>query len=234
MQTEKPPAADTRPQVKICGLTRPAEALECARLGADAIGLVFYPRSPRNVTPQQAGNICRRLPPGVTAVGVFVDTPSEKNISLAAGCGFSTVQLHGREKPRQLSRLEQAGLRVIKALFTNRSPEIVEAPRYDAAAAILVECGRGNLPGGNALAWNWKLPEGLFKRHPIILAGGLDPENIREALLAGRPDAVDVSSGVELSPGKKDLRKVQAFLSAVRGITGKGSFTKNRPLKKIF
>ena len=234
MQTEKSPAANTGPQVKICGLTRSDQALDCARLGADAIGLVFYPRSPRNVTLQQAGDICRRLPPGVAAVGVFVDRPSAEIITLADRCGFSTVQLHGQEKPRQITRLKQAGLKVVKALFTNRSPEIGQAPRYGAAAAILVECGQGKLPGGNALAWNWKLPGGLFQKHPVILAGGLDPENIRKALLSGRPDAFDVSTGVEISPGNKDMRKVQAFMAAVTAAAGSDRFTNSRPLKRVF
>ena len=236
MQADKSPDSKSalRPQVKICGLTRPDEALQCARMGADAIGLVFYSKSPRNLTPHQAGNICHRLPPDVKAVGVFVDMPFEQIISLASGCGFRTVQLHGSETPEQVARLAKEGLKVIKALFTNRHPGIAQAPHYDAAAAFLVECGRGKLPGGNALAWDWKLPQGLLQKGPVILAGGLDPENVREALSAGRPDAVDVSSGVEASPGKKDMRKVLAFLSAVKGDPGVNRFTENRPLNRIF
>jgi phosphoribosylanthranilate isomerase len=223
-----------RPQVKICGLTCPDEALQCARMGADVIGLVFYPQSPRNLTPHQAGRICRRLPPDVKAVGVFVNTPFKKIISLAFGCGFYTVQLHGSETPKQVARLAKAGLKVIKTLFTNRHPEIAQASRYDAATTFLVECGRGKLPGGNSLAWNWKLPPGPFRKHPVILAGGLDPENVREALLAGRPGAVDVSSGVETSPGKKDMRKVLAFLSAVKGDPGVNRLTGTRPRNGTF
>ena len=236
MATDTSPAVNGQapPQVKICGLTRPDEALECARLGADAIGLVFYPKSPRNLTPDQAGAICRRLPSNIPAVGVFVDMPSDKIIALAGGCGFRTVQLHGRETPGQVAELAEAGLTVIKALFANRRPEIEQAPRYVAATALLVECGQGQLPGGNARVWDWKLPEGLFRKQPVILAGGLDPDNVREALLAGKPDAVDVSSGVEASPGKKDLQKVQAFLSAVKSACDRSPSMQIRPPIKIF
>lgn len=209
-----------RPRVKICGLTRPDEALACARMGADAIGLVFFPKSPRHLTPRQAGEICRQLPPQVTAVAVCVDMPSEEILSLASECGFGTVQLHGRETPQKVARLAQAGLRVIKALFANRPPKFTRASQYDAAAAFLVECGQGRLPGGNALTWDWHLPPALFGKQPVILAGGLTPGNIHQALQIGQPDAVDVSSGVEASPGRKDLQKVRAFISAVKSDPG--------------
>ena len=235
MQSGQPPVVNrVRPQVKICGLTRPDEALQCARMGADAIGLVFYSSSPRHLTPRQAGDICHRLPPDVRAVGVFVDMPFEKIISLASGCGFRTVQLHGSETPKHVARLAKEGLKVIKTLFTNRHPGIAQAPRYEAASAFLVECGRGNLPGGNALTWNWKLPANLFQNHPVILAGGLDPGNICEALLAGRPDAVDVSSGVEAAVGKKDLHKVLAFLAAVKRDPGPHPFTGIQRFNSVF
>ena len=236
MTTEIISAGNTsdRPQVKICGLTRPDEALACARMGADAIGLVFYPKSPRNLTPRQAGDICRHLPPQIKAVAVCVDMPSEEILALASECGFGTVQLHGRETPQKVARLTQAGLRVVKALFTNRPPEIAQAPQYEAAAAFLVECGQGQLPGGNARAWNWHLPRALFEKQPVILAGGLAPENIRQALQAGKPDAVDVSSGVEASPGRKDLQKVRTFLAIVKGDPGSHSPDSGRSFSRIF
>ena len=237
MQTETPPLGtsfDRRPQVKICGLTRPDEALACARMGADAIGLVFYPRSPRHLTPQAAGEICRCLPPTVKPVAVCVDLPSEEILALADACGFGTVQLHGRESPAKAARLAQSGLQVIKALFADRPPEMAQAPRYEAAAAFLVECGRGSLPGGNAEAWNWQLPPGLFEERPVILAGGLTPDNVHQAMQAGRPDAVDVSSGVEASPGRKDLNRVRAFLDAVKGGPENHPPRADRPYNRIF
>ncbi len=223
-----------RPQVKICGLTRPDEALACARMGADAIGLVFYPKSPRNLTPRQAGDICCQLPPQVKAVAVCVDMPSEKILALASECGFGTVQLHGRETPQKVARLAQAGLRVIKTLFANRPPEIALAPKYAAATAFLVECGQGQLPGGNARTWNWYLPPVLFEKQPVIIAGGLAPANIRQALQISQADAVDVSSGVEASPGRKDLQKVRAFLAAIKDPLGNPAVTADQSFSRIF
>jgi phosphoribosylanthranilate isomerase len=236
MTTEKISAGDKtgRPQVKICGLTRPDEALACARMGADAIGLVFFPKSPRHLTTGQARDICRQLPPDVPAVAVCVDLPPAEILTLASDCGFSSVQLHGRETPQTVTRLAGAGLRVIKALFANRAPKMDAAARYTDAAAFLVECGQGRLPGGNAEVWDWQLPPALSQRQPVILAGGLDPANVRTALETGQPDAVDVSSGVEIAPGRKDLEKVRAFLEAVQGGPDQAPLLAARPLKKAF
>ena len=223
-----------RPQVKICGLTRPEEAVACARMGADAIGLVFFPKSPRHLSPRQARDICRQLPPDVTPVAVCVDMPSADILRLAATCGFSTVQLHGLETPQKVVHLSQAGLQVIKALFAKRRPGFDQAPNYLAATALLVECGQGTLPGGNAEVWDWQLSRKLFEQRPVILAGGLDPGNIRAALQHGGPDAVDVSSGVEASPGRKDLDKVKAFIDVVKGRAGRRPSSFERPLRKVF
>ena len=202
-------------------------------MGADAIGLVFFPKSPRHLTSRQAADICRELPTDVRAVAVCVDMPTREILDLATTCGFGTVQLHGQETPEKVARLHTAGLRVIKALFANRPPEFNAAPRYPMAAGFLVECGRGRLPGGNAETWDWRLPDGLFKGQPVILAGGLTPGNARQAIAAGRPDAVDVSSGVEAAPGRKDLAKVRAFIDAVKGDTPK-RMSGNRDFKRIF
>lgn len=210
------PAASPLPpgvQVKICGLTRPEEAAACAAAGAHAIGLVFYSRSRRYVDSQTARGICRAIPAGVARVGVFVDAPPESVERIAAEAGLSAVQLHGRETPETAARLQAAGLQVIKALFAERAPGLERAPDY-APAAILVECGQGPLPGGNALAWDWEAAEGVGRQRPLILAGGLTAANVAEAIARARPDAVDVSSGVETAPGRKDLAKVQAFIRA--------------------
>ena len=223
-----------RPLVKVCGLTRPDEALACARMGADAIGLVFYPQSPRHLTAPQAVDICRCLPEGVTPVAVCVDLPSDEILNFASECGCTTVQLHGRETPNKVARLRQAGLRVVKALFASRPPEVSQAPHYDAATAFLIECGAGRQPGGNARAWDWTVPAGLFEKQPVILAGGLTPGNVRRALRTARPDAVDVSSGVERTPGRKDLEKVKAFLAAVKGCPEDNRIIPERSFKRIF
>lgn len=204
-----PPAV----QVKICGLTRADEALACAHAGADAIGLVFYARSRRYVGPETAREICRAIPAGVARVGVFVDAPPEIVLRAAGTAGLTAVQLHGCEPPEVVERLCREGLFVIKALFAERSPGLERAADY-APAAILVECGQGPLPGGNAQAWDWGVASGIGLKHPLILAGGLTPANAAQAVGAALPDAVDVSSGVETAPGRKDLSKVQAFIRA--------------------
>ncbi len=204
-----------RVQVKICGLRDPEQARACARLGADAVGLVFYPPSPRHVTHSLARRITAALPAGTAAVGVFVDAPFEEILETARDCALTAVQLHGREAPGQLAELKRAGLRVIKALFADREPGFSRAAEYP-ADALLVECGRGPLPGGNAAAWKWSQAAPLARRFPLVLAGGLSPENVADALAAARPQAVDVSSGVEARPGVKDLSRVRSLLAAVR------------------
>ncbi len=201
-------------QVKVCGLTRADEAVACAQAGVHAVGCVFYAKSPRCVTAAAAREIRRALPPEVSCVGVFVDEPFEGVMATASQAGLTAVQLHGNEPPVVVERLRREGLFVIKALFADRAPGLDAALNYS-ASAYLVECGRGVLPGGNAHAWEWGRAAALGERHPLILAGGLTPENADQALRAALPDAVDVSSGVEAGPGRKDIRKVEQFIAAV-------------------
>jgi len=201
-------------QVKVCGLTRVEEAVACAQAGARAVGCVFYAKSPRCVTAATARAIRGALPPEVACVGVFVDEPFEGIMALATHTGFTAVQLHGSESPEVVERLRCEGLFVIKALFADRAPGIETASQYS-ASAYLVECGRGALPGGNAHAWEWGRAAALGQRHPLILAGGLTPENAAQAVRAALPDAVDVSSGVEAGPGRKSIRNVEQFIAAV-------------------
>lgn len=204
------------PQVKICGLTRPHEAAACAAMGAAAIGLVFFPKSPRNVNSHQAKAVVDALPPSMAAVGVFVDADFSFIMSQVEGCGLSMAQLHGQESPRLAERLKAEGLGVIKALFIDGRPTLHDAQGFD-VDGYLVECAKGPLPGGNAMAWNWGAARDFGRRHPLVLAGGLSPENIADAIGAGLPAAIDISSGVEASPGRKDLAKVARLLSAVQG-----------------
>jgi len=204
----------TRPQVKICGLTRADEALACAELGADAVGCVFYPRSPRHVSEEQARAVFRSLPTTVCRVGVFVDEPFSKIMQKIERCELKAVQLHGRESPELVDELRQAGILVIKAIFVNGTPSLGMIGSFT-ASAYLVECAGGALPGGNALAWDWSAAVGVSARQPVILAGGLNPDNISRAIGEALPDAVDVSSGVESSPGRKDIEKVKRLLEAV-------------------
>ena len=193
-----------KPQVKICGLTRPHEAAGCADIGADAIGLVFFPKSPRNVTRQQARQVVAALSQPVATIGVFVNASFAYIMERVDYCGLSMVQLHGQESPEQAARLQAQGLGVIKALFEGGAPGIADAPAYP-ADAFLVECAKGALPGGNAMAWNWGVARDFGNRYPLVLAGGLSPGNIGDAIRTSLPAAVDVSSGVEASPGCKDL-----------------------------
>lgn len=205
-------------QVKVCGLTDPQQAAACAALGADAIGLIFYPPSPRYVEAPRAAEIAAAVRGKAAAVGVFVNVAAEEILSCVERCGLTAVQLHGNESPEEVTYLKRAGVRVIKALFLKKEPRFTRISAYT-ADGFLLECGLGKLPGGNARRWDWSGAAGLAPV-PTILAGGLDPDNIARAVSLARPDAVDVSSGVEAAPGRKDLEKVEAFIAAVRGTTG--------------
>jgi len=211
METDNPAP---RPQIKICGLTSAREAEACARAGADAIGVISFPKSPRHIDDQQIRRITSALPQHVCPVGVFVNEDFQRIMQAAGVGGLRAVQLHGQENPDLVEALSAEGLIVIKALFVNGLPGLDQAPRYP-AAAFLVECAGGPLPGGNAMQWNWSDARRLPRERPVVLAGGLTPDNIRLALASGDPDAVDVSSGVESAPGRKDIGKVTAFCRTV-------------------
>jgi phosphoribosylanthranilate isomerase len=215
------------PQVKICGLTRIEEALECVALKADAIGFVFYPKSPRHLSDHLAEEICKAVHDQVKTVGVFVNETFSSIMQRVERCQLNAVQLHGQEPPELVHRLLEENLHVIKALFIDGKPSLKDVSRYH-ASAFLVECGQGRLPGGNALIWNWGQAKNFGEKHPLIIAGGLTPENVGDAIEASAPHAVDVSSGVESVPGRKDLDKVGGFMSAV----SRCSINKN--IKKIF
>ena len=206
---------DLTPQVKVCGLTRADEAVACVALGADAIGLIFYPKSPRYVTPAQAEEISRALPVSVCTIGVFVDETFDNIMRTARSARLNAVQLHGEESPGLVERICNEGLKVIKALFSNRKPFYTEASHFP-ATAFLVECGGGPLPGGNARAWDFSLLKDFGKNFPLILAGGLSVSNIIEAVDQSQPDAVDISSGLETSHGQKDLSKVKTFIKTTQ------------------
>ena len=202
------------PQVKVCGLTTSREARACVTAGARAIGLVAYPKSPRFVDAQTMQRITADLPPAICTVGVFVNETFDHIMRTVAAGGLKAVQLHGREPPDLVTALAAEGVLVIKALFANGRPPFTAAHRYP-AAAFLVEAAGGPLPGGNAMGWRWAEARGVSAERPLVLAGGLAPENVREAIEAAHPDAVDVSSGVEAGPGRKDPVKVAAFCRTV-------------------
>ncbi len=203
-----------RPEIKICGLTRASEAVACAEAGADAIELVFYPPSPRHLTLQQAREISLALPDQTARVGVFVDCPVSDIQRKIDECRLTAVQLHGQESPDVVRELYGRSVLVIKALFVNKPPLVSEAQHYP-DTAFLVECGRGRLPGGNALSWNWGEVKAFGQSHPLILAGGLSPDTAFQAVSEAGPDAIDVSSGVEFSPGRKDIQLVNALIQTI-------------------
>lgn len=217
-------------QIKVCGLTETETAEACAALGIDAVGLVFYPKSPRFVSNRRAAEIAAAVTGKAAIVGVFVDEPLDSLMEKVHQCGLTTVQLHGQEPPEYVLRLKQADLTVIKGIFQEREPTFKQAALYD-PSAFLVECGRGRLPGGNAHVWNWAAAREIRTERPVIIAGGLSPVNVDQAILLGRPDAVDVSSGVEAAPGKKDLDKIKAFLAAVQDIAATDA---NKRARRIF
>ncbi len=215
------------PQIKICGLTNTKEAVKTATAGADAIGLVFFKKSPRYIKPEKAKIICASLPDHITTVAVFVNEPFNSIMDIVTTSNIGAVQLHGNEPPKFVRQLTDQGLIVIKGLYMETQPSIAQVSTYS-ASAYLVECTRGELPGGNAMTWNWEDAAAFGKDHPMVLAGGLSPENVASAISKSMPDAVDVSSGVEIAPGKKDIHKVMQFIKAVRGCSPE------RELRRIF
>ncbi len=215
------------PQIKICGLTIPEQARACVDLGADAVGLIFYPKSPRFVDRKTARAVCAALPSWVAKVGVFVDETVEIIRETVRDCGLTSIQLHGRETPELASQLTEQSIPVIKALYVKGEPSMDMAETFP-VHAFLIECKKGILPGGNAMVWDWRAARDFGRRYPLILAGGLDPENVEKAIGDAAPDAVDVSSGVETSPGIKDIKQIERFVRAVR------ARPVDKPLRRIF
>jgi phosphoribosylanthranilate isomerase len=209
-----------RPLVKICGLTDPNNAAACARAGADIIGLVFYPQSPRHVTCDQAKMLVDALPAHVQAWGVFVNASLTTILETATACGLKGIQLHGQEPPGLISALKARHFTVIKAVFASRSPglDTIETD-YKQADYVLVECGSGKLPGGNAETWDYGLAQKIARRYPVLLAGGLSLENIGQAITLVSPVGVDLSSGVESVPGIKDIVKITKLIRQLKAVT---------------
>jgi len=202
-----------RTRIKICGITRAEDARMAAELGADAIGLVFYAPSPRSIDPEQARAIVAALPPFVTAVGLFVDPAPDQVDSVLRRCSLGLLQFHGDEAP---DFCRDFGLPYIKAAQVRADADLVQyLSRYHAAQGWLLDAYHDRLYGGTGEAFDWKLvPRDLAK--PVILSGGLTPDNVGAAVRQVRPWAVDVSSGVEAAKGVKDAAKIAAFIAGVR------------------
>jgi phosphoribosylanthranilate isomerase len=199
--------------VKICGITRVEDALAAARAGAHAIGLVFYRDSPRWVAPQRAAEIVRALPPFITTVGVFVDATEQEVRATLAQVPVELLQFHGSEPPEFCRRF---GRPYVKALRVRPGVDLLQYARdYHDAKALLLDAHVEGLHGGSGVSFDWSLiPRDLPL--PIILSGGLTPENVGEAVRRVRPSAVDVSSGVESAKGVKDAARIAAFVKGVR------------------
>jgi len=210
-------------RVKICGITSADDARAAVGAGADALGFMFYEPSPRCVTPEQAAAIIAKLPTHVAKVGVFVDADEAAVRTTAAMAGLDTLQFHGSEPPEFCARFE---LRTIKAFRVKDSGSLGQLPDYETDAWLLDSYVQG-VPGGTGERFNWDLAvEAKRLGRPILLAGGLTPENVGEADGQVTPYGLDVSSGVEAAPGRKDAAKVAAFIASARGTsTGKGLWT---------
>lgn len=206
-------------RVKICGLTDPAAVAAAAAAGAAYIGFVFFPRSPRAVTPGQAAALARAVPVGIAKVGLVVDAGDDALDSLLAAVPLDMLQLHGQESPARVAAVRaRYGLPVMKAVGVATAADL---PALDLQARtadqILVDArpsADAALPGGNGLAFDWRLIAGRRWPGPWMLAGGLTPENVADAIRLTGARQVDVSSGVESAPGRKDPARIAAFIRA--------------------
>jgi phosphoribosylanthranilate isomerase len=207
---------------KICGLNS-LEAVSAALAGgADMIGLVFYPPSPRNVTPEQAAALAKPVPSGVDKVGLFVDADDAAIGAAVKAAALDLLQLHGNESPERVAALKRLfKIPAIKAVPLSSAEDLNKAAAFESVADWLLFDAKvpaqreGALPGGNGLAFDWELLAGRKFKRPWLLSGGLNAGNVAEAVRISGAHAVDVSSGVESAPGRKDPARIGAFLDAV-------------------
>jgi len=201
-------------RVKICGITELEDARDAALLGVDAIGLNFYPKSPRCIDAGRAAQIIEKLPPFITTVGVFVNHPDPQSLEdFAVSIGLHAVQLHGNETPDYCSMIQR--VKVIKALRVDSNFR-VDTLRGYGARTFLLDASAPAQFGGTGKSFNWELVFGANAFGSIIIAGGLNPDNVGEVIGTLHPFAVDVASGVESRPGKKDYEKMRRFIESVR------------------
>jgi phosphoribosylanthranilate isomerase len=199
-------------RVKICGITRLEDALEAVRLGADALGFNFWPGSKRFIAPADARRIIAALPPLVTTVGVFVDPSHDEAEAAAAVSGIRVLQLHGDESPEACRAFQRP---VVKGLRVAGPEALEQLARYAGLAGILLDAASPGY-GGSGTTFDWSIAREAARRVPLLLAGGLTPDNVGEAIRAVHPYAVDVASGVESSPGVKDPDRMARFIRAAK------------------
>ena len=204
-------------EIKICGITNLEDAYFAAECGVDALGFNFYAKSPRYVSPECAREIIEKIPDGIIKVGVFVNHDVLKIKKTVAFCGLDLVQLHGDESPEYCRQFPSALL--IKDISPRDEADLRKAMSY-LVRAILVDAYDPIRYGGTGKRSDWRLAVRVKETHPLIIAGGLNPDNIREAIEIVWPHAVDINSGVESSPGRKDPQKVRTVIEIVQRIKG--------------
>lgn len=201
-------------RIKVCGITNLDDALLAAHLGADALGFIFYPKSPRYLAPEAAREIIAQLPPFVMSVGVFVDEEAAVVRDLAARVGLDWIQVHGQESPEYCRSL---GRRVLKGLRIKDAESLAELRPFQGAVQVfLLDTFKKGQVGGTGESFDWELAREAKKYGQIVLAGGLTAENVARAIKIAQPQAVDTASGTETAPGRKDPEKLRSFFSAVR------------------
>ena len=203
--------------VKICGITRLEDAQQAVAHGATAIGFVFWPRSPRYVAPDRAAEIVRTLPSAVITVGVFVNEPVDRVRAIAATAGVGIVQLHGDEPP---AYADAVGYPIFRSVTLDDAVEASAA--WPVGTRLLLDAADRDRRGGTGVQVDWSRAAAIARQHPVILAGGLTPDNVAEAIGFVEPYGVDVSSGVESVPGIKDATKVARFLENARSAFERG------------
>ncbi|MCH8295018.1 phosphoribosylanthranilate isomerase [Candidatus Poribacteria bacterium] len=201
-------------RIKICGITNLDDALTAIEAGADALGFNFVPHTPRYIEAQNAATIIDRLPPFITTVGLFVNEELSKIEGIASHCHLNVIQLHGDESPEFCDTLNRKS---IKAFRIKDESSLSQLPNYRASAYLLDTYVKGKM-GGTGEVFDWHLAVKAKQYGPIVLAGGLNPDNVADAVRQVHPYGVDVSSGVEAKPGRKEPAKVRAFIRAVREV----------------
>jgi phosphoribosylanthranilate isomerase len=203
-------------KIKICGITNVQDTHAAVDLGADALGFIFVPDTPRYIEPQDAARAISELPPFVTKVGVFADESPEAISQIVQTCGLNAIQLHGSETPKYCDDMGASSrVTIIKSFRVKDRHSLSPIPEYKVSAYLLDTYVKGK-KGGTGETFNWDLAKEAKQYGRVIIAGGLTPENVAEAIRHVQPYAVDVGSGVEASPGRKDHAKIKAFIENVR------------------